>query len=86
MYPYGKDLDESTTPTEAGLSWVIGKDRRAEGGFTGSERVLDQLKNGPPGGAWDVDLDPPARRTSGVSLSCEWSHTKFSTRRLQHRK
>jgi len=44
---YGNDLDENTTPVEAGLSWVIGKDRRASGGFIGSEEVLQQLKNGP---------------------------------------
>ncbi|KAI0277451.1 hypothetical protein BGY98DRAFT_1079288 [Russula aff. rugulosa BPL654] len=44
---YGNDLDENTTPVEAGLSWVIGKDRRALGGFMGSEEVLQQLKNGP---------------------------------------
>ncbi|KAF8490002.1 hypothetical protein F5888DRAFT_1869350 [Russula emetica] len=44
---YGNDLDENTTPVEAGLSWVIGKDRRASGGFMGSEEVLQQLKNGP---------------------------------------
>jgi glycine cleavage system aminomethyltransferase T len=48
MCLYGNDLDQSTTPVEAGLSWVIGKDRRAAGGFIGSETVLDQLKNGPP--------------------------------------
>ncbi|KAF8468115.1 hypothetical protein DFH94DRAFT_795943 [Russula ochroleuca] len=48
MCLYGNDLDESTTPVEAGLSWVIGKDRRTSGGFIGSEEVLQQLKNGPP--------------------------------------
>lgn len=48
MCLYGNDLDESTTPVEAGLSWVIGKDRRTTGNFIGSKTVLDQLKNGPP--------------------------------------
>ncbi|KAI9430506.1 aminomethyltransferase [Lactarius psammicola] len=48
MCLYGNDLDETTTPVEAGLSWVIGKDRRAAGNFIGSRTVLDQLKNGPP--------------------------------------
>ncbi|KAH9988571.1 hypothetical protein BJV77DRAFT_1021512 [Russula vinacea] len=47
MCLYGNDLDEGTTPVEAGLSWVIGKDRRVSGGFIGSEEVLQQLKNGP---------------------------------------
>ncbi|KAI0262342.1 glycine cleavage system T protein [Gloeopeniophorella convolvens] len=48
MCLYGNDLDENTTPVEAGLSWVIGKDRRAAGDFIGAEKVLEQLKNGPP--------------------------------------
>ena len=48
---YGTDLDETTTPVEAGLSWSIGKARRPEGvragGFLGSETILDQLVEGP---------------------------------------
>ena len=48
MCLWGNDLDESTTPVEAGLSWVIGKDRRASGDFIGSTTVLNQLKDGPP--------------------------------------
>jgi aminomethyltransferase len=42
---YGHDLDEDTTPVEAGLSWVVGKARRAAGAkpFVGSERILGQL-------------------------------------------
>ncbi|PPR05233.1 hypothetical protein CVT24_010339 [Panaeolus cyanescens] len=47
MCLYGNDLDESTTPVEAGLSWVIGKDRREAGGFIGAKTVLQQLKDGP---------------------------------------
>eukprot|EP00271_Cylindrocystis_brebissonii_P010159 TRINITY_DN26263_c0_g1_i1.p1 TRINITY_DN26263_c0_g1~~TRINITY_DN26263_c0_g1_i1.p1 ORF type:complete len:421 (-),score=59.01 TRINITY_DN26263_c0_g1_i1:347-1609(-) len=44
---YGNDLDETITPVEAGLSWTIGKRRRAEGGFLGSEIILKQLADGP---------------------------------------
>jgi aminomethyltransferase len=43
MCLYGHDLDESTTPLEAALGWVIGKDRRAEGGFFGADVILGQL-------------------------------------------
>jgi aminomethyltransferase len=65
MCLYGNDLDESTTPVEAGLSWVIGKDRRAAGGFIGSEKVLDQLKNGPPRRRVGLIVEEaPARRAS----------------------
>lgn len=43
MCLYGHDLDDSTTPVEAGLGWVIGKDRRVEGGFHGADVILSQL-------------------------------------------
>jgi len=44
---YGNDLDTTTTPVEAGLTWAIQKVRRAggerEGGFPGAAQVLAQL-------------------------------------------
>ncbi len=45
---YGHDIDESTTPVEAALTWAIGKRRREEGGFPGAEKILDQIANGAP--------------------------------------
>jgi aminomethyltransferase len=45
---YGHDIDETTSPVEADLAWSIGKRRREEGGFPGSERVLRELAEGPP--------------------------------------
>lgn len=44
---YGHDIDETTSPVEAGLSWSIAKRRRAEGGFPGYERISRELKDGP---------------------------------------
>jgi len=44
-------LDDSTTPVEAGLSWIVGKDRRTGGGFLGSEVILRQLKPVKDGGS-----------------------------------
>jgi aminomethyltransferase len=44
---YGHDIDETTTPIEAGLDWAIGKRRRTEGGFPGAEIILRQLTDGP---------------------------------------
>ena len=44
---YGHDIDETTTPIEAGLAWTIGKRRRAEGGFPGAAVMLRQLAEGP---------------------------------------
>lgn len=49
---YGSDIDTTTTPVEAGLSWVISEVRRSggarAGGFPGAEIILDQIENGPP--------------------------------------
>jgi len=44
---YGHDIDETTDPVEAGLSWSIQKRRRIEGGFPGAERIAYALANGP---------------------------------------
>ena len=44
---YGHDIDESTSPVEAGLEFTIAKRRRAEGGFPGAERILAELRDGP---------------------------------------
>ncbi len=44
---YGSDLDENTTPVEAGLTWTIGKRRKMEGGFIGAEPIMEQLFEGP---------------------------------------
>ena len=43
---YGNDLNEGTTPVEANISFIIGKRRRKEGGFLGSEKILSQLVSG----------------------------------------
>ncbi|KAI0923378.1 hypothetical protein AcV5_008943 [Taiwanofungus camphoratus] len=48
MCLYGQDLDENTSPVEAGLTWLIGKERRENGEFIGAEGVRKHLKEGPP--------------------------------------
>jgi aminomethyltransferase len=45
---YGHDLTPEITPVEADLAFAISKRRKAEGGFPGADRVLDQLFNGAP--------------------------------------
>ncbi len=49
---YGHDLDESTTPIEAGLAWAIPKTRRPggvrAGGFPGEQKIFDQLAQDAP--------------------------------------
>ncbi|KAF8217117.1 hypothetical protein K438DRAFT_1798325 [Mycena galopus ATCC 62051] len=48
MCLYGNDLDEETSPVEAGLTWVIGKERKENGTFIGAAGVRAHLKDGPP--------------------------------------
>ncbi|WP_295555913.1 glycine cleavage system aminomethyltransferase GcvT [uncultured Hyphomicrobium sp.] len=47
---YGSDLDETTTPVEAGLTWAMQAARRhrgeREGGFPGHTIILDQIAHG----------------------------------------
>ena len=45
---YGADIDTRTTPVEAGLSWIIGRRRRDQGGFPGAEIIRRQLAEGAP--------------------------------------
>ena len=44
---YGHELDESTTPVEAGLAWTIQQRRRSEASFAGADTILGQLSSGP---------------------------------------
>ena len=44
LHLYGNDLDESTTPVEAGLSWSIPKDKRTD--YNGKEIIMSQIANG----------------------------------------
>jgi aminomethyltransferase len=44
---YGHDIDETTSPVEAGLLWSIPKRRREEGGFPGAERIRAEITQGP---------------------------------------
>ncbi|MCE6961284.1 glycine cleavage system aminomethyltransferase GcvT [Cereibacter sphaeroides] len=48
---YGHDIDTTTSPVEAGLSWAIQKARRPgglrEGGFAGAQRILEELADAP---------------------------------------
>jgi aminomethyltransferase len=43
---YGHDIDENTSPQEAGLMWSIAKRRREHGGFIGATRVQNEIITG----------------------------------------
>lgn len=64
---YGNDMNEHITPVEAGLTWAIGKRRRAEGGFLGDEVILKQIEEGPKiRRVGLVSSGPPARSHSEI--------------------
>ncbi|NWU94084.1 GCST protein, partial [Upupa epops] len=44
---YGNDIDETTTPAEAGLMWTLGKRRRAALDFPGAAIIMAQVKEKP---------------------------------------
>ncbi|SCZ95347.1 BZ3500_MvSof-1268-A1-R1_Chr11-2g03449 [Microbotryum saponariae] len=69
---YGHDLDESVGVGEAGLGWVVGRDRREPGSFIGSERTLAELKKGGTKRkrvGLVVEKGPPAREGAKIFTS-----------------
>ena len=46
MCLYGHDIDETTTPIEADLGWVVAKRRRESGGYPGAAVIARQLAEG----------------------------------------
>jgi aminomethyltransferase len=69
---YGHDLDEATSPVEAGLTWAIQKSRRAggdrEGGFPGAARILRELADGPARKRVGLRPEGRAPMREGVAL------------------
>lgn len=65
---YGQDIDETTTPVEAGLAWSIGKRRRQEGGFAGAETVLRQIEDGPTRMRVGIRPDGRAPARAGTAI------------------
>ncbi len=69
---YGHDIDTTTSPVEANLTWAIQKARRTggarEGGFPGAARILKELAMGPE--RLRVGLGPEGRAPmrEGVEL------------------
>lgn len=44
LHLYGNDLDENTTPIEAGLAWSVAKNKTED--YNGKAKIEEQLKNG----------------------------------------
>jgi aminomethyltransferase len=66
---YGHDIDETTTPVEAGLLWTIGKRRRAEGGYPGAGVVNREIANGPKRRRVGLAIDGRAPAREGAELT-----------------
>ena len=44
LHLYGNDLDEETTPVEAGLAWSVAKNKTED--YNGKKAILEQIQNG----------------------------------------
>jgi aminomethyltransferase len=64
MCLYGHDLDDTTTPVEGALSWIIGKDRRVKGGFHGDSVILQQCRVAASACLWKARQLAKARKSS----------------------
>jgi aminomethyltransferase len=65
---YGHDIDETTSPVEAGLAWSIARRRRDGGGFPGAAIVARHLAEGAPRQRVGIALDGrvPARDGNAI--------------------
>ena len=82
---YGNDIDETTNPIEAALTWVIGKRRRTEWNFTGAGPIRAMLENGPE--RLRVGIRPdgraPARDGTGILDARRPDRRRHHLRRLR---
>lgn len=69
---YGHDIDATTTPAEAGLTWAIPKVRRTggarAGGFAGADVILPQIAEGAPRKRVGLQPEGRAPMREGVTL------------------
>ncbi|MGJ3263180.1 MAG: glycine cleavage system aminomethyltransferase GcvT [Salinarimonas sp.] len=66
---YGHDIDTTTSPVEAGLTWSIQKRRRAEGGFPGAARIQRELAEGPARKRVGIALEGRAPAREGAAIT-----------------
>jgi aminomethyltransferase len=65
---YGQDIDETTTPIEAGLRWAITKRRLEAGGFAGAETIAEQAETGPKRRLVGITPEGRAPARPGVAI------------------
>lgn len=66
---YGHDIDTTTSPVEAALTWSIQKRRRQEGGFPGAARILRELAEGPGRVRVGLKLEGRAPAREGAEIA-----------------
>ncbi|UWQ53070.1 glycine cleavage system aminomethyltransferase GcvT [Leisingera caerulea] len=72
---YGNDIDQSTSPIEASLSWAIQKRRKEEGGFPGASRIQKELAEGPSKKLVGIKPEGRAPARQGVEVQSEGGDT-----------
>src|SRR3954453_23184770 len=65
---YGHDIDTTTSPVEAALTWSIPKRRRAEGGFPGAARMQREIAEGPARKRVGIKPDGRAPAREGTEI------------------
>jgi aminomethyltransferase len=65
---YGHDIDTTTSPVEAALTWSIGKRRREQGGFPGAGRVQSEIAEGPARRRVGIKPDGRAPAREGTEI------------------
>jgi len=65
---YGHELDETTSPIEAGLSWSIQKRRREAGGFPGYARLKREIGGGAARVRVGISLDGKVPARDGAEI------------------
>lgn len=74
---YGTDIDETTTPAEAVLMWLVAKRRRAQRDYPGAMTLEDIVKKGPTlkrVGLMSIGEGPPARKGTQIFSECDPQH------------
>ncbi|MCB4458092.1 glycine cleavage system aminomethyltransferase GcvT [Leisingera sp. McT4-56] len=72
---YGNDIDQSTSPIEASLSWAIQKRRKEEGGFPGAARIQKELAEGAAKKLVGIKPEGRAPARQGVEIQSESGDT-----------
>ncbi len=66
---YGHDIDETTNPVEANLTFAIGKRRKMEKDFPGAAKIMDALFDGTPRKRIGIRPDGKAPAREGTQIT-----------------